>query len=70
MLMRCEMCGGQGTVKCPACQKPLSPEKVTPPNAASASDPADNKCPQCGGSGQVECLGCLGSGFVDMPCIC
>ena len=44
--------------------------------AESADAPLDNKnavavnaeCSECGGSGSVMCLGCMGTGYVDMPC--
>ncbi len=28
----------------------------------------DVPCSKCGGSGMTKCLGCLGTGYVDMPC--
>ena len=28
----------------------------------------ETPCSICGGSGMVQCLGCLGTGYVDMPC--
>lgn len=82
MLVKCEYCHGKGEVPCPECNAGAGEAGVSrsPGEGCGARETeveergstADNerRACRCSGyrTGWVRCEGCMGSGYVDMPC--